>query len=220
MTVTRRRVAPPAALDHLVVAATTLADGIGFVAHMTGAVPQPGGRHLAMGTHNALLRLGDRVYLEIIAVDPEGAKPPRPRWFDLDDVALRGEIGERPRLIHWVARTDDIERAAAASPVPLGTVTPMERGDYRWRITIPADGKRPAKGIVPTLIQWDVSVHPADRLAPSNVSIVQLAASHPEPAPVRAALAALGLAETLSVSYDREVRLVAMLRTPRGVVTL
>jgi hypothetical protein len=65
-----------------------------------------------------------------------------------------------------------------------------------------------------------VSVHPADRLAPSNVSIVQLAASHPEPAPVRAALAALGLAETLSVSYDREVRLVAMLRTPRGVVTL
>lgn len=57
--------------DHLVVAATTLADGIEYVADITGVAPQPGGRHVAMGTHNALLRLGERFYLEIIAIDPE-----------------------------------------------------------------------------------------------------------------------------------------------------
>ena len=120
-----------------------------------------------MGTHNALLRLGERVYLEIIAIDPDGAKPPRPRWFDLDDIALQSELTERPQLVHWVARTPDIERSAAASPIPLGAITPMERGDYRWRITIPDDGKRPGKGIVPTLIQWDVrdaSGRPAARV--------------------------------------------------------
>ena len=220
MTEVRRATAPPAELDHLVLAATTLADGIEFVAEVTGATPQPGGRHVAMGTHNALLRLGERVYLEIIAIDPDGAKPPRPRWFDLDDIALQSELTERPQLVHWVARTPDIERSAAASPVPLGAITLMERGDYRWRITIPDDGKRPGKGVVPTLIQWDVQTHPADRLPASNVAIAQLAGAHSDPAPARAALAALGLAAVVQVTYDRNTRLAAMLRTPRGLVIL
>jgi Glyoxalase-like domain len=220
MTEVRRSNPPPAQLDHLILAATTLADGIEFVAGVTGATPQPGGKHLPMGTHNALLRLGERIYLEIIAIDPEGKKPARPRWFDLDDIALQSELTERPQLVSWVARTTDIERAAAASPVPLGTVTPMERSDYRWRITIPDDGKRAARGIVPTLIQWDVPTHPADRLPPSGVSIAQLAATHSDPAKVRAALAALGLAESVHVTYDRDTRLAAMLHSPRGVVTL
>ena len=101
MIVTRRTSAPPAELDHLVVAAANLAAGIAFVAELTGVTPQPGGKHVAMGTHNALMRLGERAYLEVIAIDPDGATPPRPRWFDLDDVALRGEI--------W--------RAAAADPL-------------------------------------------------------------------------------------------------------
>ncbi len=127
---------------------------------------------------------------------------------------------ERPRLIHWVARTSDIDRSAATCPVPLGPVHPMARGDYRWRITIPDDGSRPANGLVPTLIQWDVPAHPADRLADSGVSIAGFAASHRDPALVRAALAALGLDGTLPVTYDRDTRLAAMLRTPRGIVTL
>ena len=50
----------------------------------------------------------------------------------------------------------------------------MARGDYRWRITIPDDGTLPAKGIVPTLIEWDVPQHPADSLPKSNVSIAGL----------------------------------------------
>jgi len=192
MTVIRRANPPPAQLDHLVFAATTLADGIEYVAEATGATPQPGGRHVAMGTHNALLRLGERVYLEIIAIDPDGAAPPRPRWFDLDDIALQSELTERPQLVAWVARTADIERSAAACPIPLGAITPMQRGDYRWRITIPDDGRRPGRGIVPTLIQWDVPMHPADRLPASSVSIAQIAAAHADPAHVRAALAARG----------------------------
>ncbi len=97
--------APAAAFDHLVVAAATLADGIEYVAAATGATPRPGGKHVAMGTHNALLRLSERTFLEVIAIDPEGSRPARPRWFELDDIALQAELTERPRLIHWVART-------------------------------------------------------------------------------------------------------------------
>jgi hypothetical protein len=209
-----------AALDHLMLAATTLADGIDYVASVTGVAPRPGGKHVAMGTHNALLRLGARAYLEIIAIDPEGAKPARRRWFDLDNPVLQSELLERPLLIHWVARSDAIDAAAAACLLPLGPVHAMARGDYRWRITIPDDGTLPAKGIVPTLIQWDVPAHPADTLPASGVTLAQLAATCPDPAPVRSVLAALGLDGTIAVTYDRETRLAAMLRTPRGMVTL
>ena len=69
---------PVAVLDHLVVAATTLADGIEYFADVTGVAPQPGGKHVTMGTHNALVRLGAQVSVEIIAIDPDGVKPARP----------------------------------------------------------------------------------------------------------------------------------------------
>jgi hypothetical protein len=212
--------APSVTLDHLVVAAVSLADGIEFIGELTGVAAQPGGKHVAMGTHNALIRLSERTFLEIIAIDPGGTKPPRPRWFELDNIALQAELTERPRLIHWVARTKGIEGVAASSPIPLGSVHPMSRGDYRWRITIPDDGSLPGKGIVPTLIEWDVAHHPADALPNSNVSLVSLAATHPDPASIRAALAVLGQDEAVAVTYDRDSRLAAMLRTPRGIVTL
>ncbi|MEP7208654.1 MAG: VOC family protein [Casimicrobiaceae bacterium] len=211
---------PLAVIDHLVVAATTLADGIDYVATLTGAVPKPGGQHVAMGTHNALLRLGEKLYLEIIAIDPQGSKPKRPRWFGLDGVALQAEMMEQPRLVHWVARTHDIDAAREASGVDLGPVHAMERGDYRWRITVPDDGSLPGRGLIPTLIQWDVAMHPAERLPAAAVSLVELAASHPDPNAIRATLRHLGLEPSLRVAYDRETRLVAMLRSPRGLVTL
>ena len=210
----------PAELDHIVVAGATLAQAIEYVADLTGVAPHPGGQHVAMGTHNALVRLGARVYLELIAIDPALPRPARPRWFDLDDAAMQAEIGDRPRLIHWVARTHDIEGAAARAKVDPGRVHPMSRGDFRWRITIPDDGRRPGGGVLPTLIQWDVARHPADGLPDDGVSLVELAASHPDPSAIRAALAVLGLAESLRVTYGAAPRLAAMLRTPRGLVTL
>jgi hypothetical protein len=207
-------------LDHLIVGASTLSAGVDYVAHATGVTPRPGGKHVAMGTHNALLRLGERVYLEIIAIDPDGAKPARRRWFDLDDAALRAEIADRPRLIAWAARTDDIEGAVARCPIALGTVHPFERGAYRWRITILDDGKRPANGILPALIQWDVAAHPADALPDSGVALAELAAAHPDTDAIRNALDALGLVAVLSLAPDRHARLGVKLATPRGIVSL
>lgn len=206
--------------DHLVFAATTLAQGIDWIGDLTGVTARPGGKHVAMGTHNALLKLGERLYLEIIAIDPEGIRPSRPRWFDLDDGDLRADLLEAPRLIHWVARTLDLERAAANAGYDPGTALPFERGPYRWRITVPDDGSRPGRGVLPTLIQWGVPQHPADALPASGIALEQLAASHSEPNPVRHSLARLGLDAAIHVTYDRVTRLAAMLRTPRGLVAL
>ena len=211
---------PLCAPDHLVFAATTLAQGIDWIGELTGATPRPGGKHVAMGTHNALLKLGDRVYLEIIAIDPQGAKPARPRWFDLDNGDLRADLLEQPRLVHWVARTQDLPRAVANAGYDPGPILPFERGPYRWRITVPEDGSRPGRGVLPTLIQWDVPQHPADALPDAGVTLEQLAATHSEPNPIRRSLARLGLEGSIHVSYDRVTRVAAMLRTPRGLVAL
>ncbi|MGA8031034.1 MAG: VOC family protein [Casimicrobiaceae bacterium] len=209
---------PELAIDHLVVAARSLAEGTAWLRGRVGVDAQPGGAHVAMGTHNALVGLGPRLYLEVIAIDPAGSAPARPRWFDLDDPGMRARLAEGPTLVHWVARTRDID--TDATRVELGAILSMARGDFQWRITVPDDGRLPQRGLVPTLIQWSDARHPADRLGSSGLSLVTLAGEHPEPAPVRKALEALGLSETLKVSYGRSPRLAAMLRTPRGLVTL
>ncbi len=205
--------------DHLVVAALSLEQGCDWVEQRLGSRPQGGGRHVAMGTHNALLGLGRRLYLEVIAIDPEGGTPARPRWFDLDEPRMKAALAEGPQLVHWVARTNDI--AAAAARVPdLGTVTPMARGDWSWRITIPDDGHRPGRGLVPTLIAWPDARHPADALPDHGLRVAVMAGEHPDPAVVRATLATLGLSETLKVTYAKSPRFAAMIRTARGVATL
>jgi hypothetical protein len=209
-----------ATLDHLVVAADALENGEDYLESVLGVRPQRGGKHVAMGTHNSLLKLGERCYLELIAIDPDARAPARPRWFDLDRPSMRALLAQRPRLIHWVARTEDIEAARTASPTDPGSVHAMSRGDYRWRITIPDDGGRPGAGVLPTLIQWKDARHPADDMPDAGVHIVALAAAHPEPGSMRAALAALGLGETLKVTFDAAPRLAAMLSTRRGTVTL
>lgn len=205
--------------DHLVVGALELAQGCDWIEQQLGIRPQPGGKHVAMGTHNALLSLGPRFFLEVIAVDPEGVKPARPRWFDLDEPRMKAALAEGPHLIHWVVRTAAID-AAAARIEELGVVTPMARGDFTWRITIPDDGHRPWRGLVPTVIEWADARHPADRMTDTGLRLTAIAGEHPEPASVRTPLAALGLSETLKVTYAKSPRLAAMIRTSRGVATL
>jgi len=50
-------------LDHIVIGCASLDAGMRWVEARLGVAPVPGGRHLAMGTHNALVRLGQRNYI-------------------------------------------------------------------------------------------------------------------------------------------------------------
>ena len=193
-------------MDHIAVAAPTLAAGVAWVRDRLGVEPRPGGRHERMGTHNHLMRLGDRLYLEVIAVDPAAPDPGRPRWFDLDRDASTG-------LRTWVARTDDI--AACAWP---GTPERMTRGALHWMISVTADGRMPMDGIAPTLIQWpEGGTHPAQAMPDLGCSLVKLEGFHPEAETIAAMLERIGFDGPFTVARGDTPRLVAHVATPGGM---
>src|SRR5258706_5086926 len=103
-------------LDHVVVAARTLDEGSDWIEARLGVRPVPGGKHALMGTHNRLLGLGKRVYLEGIAIDPGAPKPARARWFSLDQPEMTRRLERAPSLIHWVVKSESIEEDARKCP--------------------------------------------------------------------------------------------------------
>src|SRR6187455_2140086 len=72
-------------LDHIAVIAPSLAAGVAYVHDVLGVEPVTGGKHSLMGTHNCLLRIGEDVFMEVIAIDPDAPQPAVKRWFGLDD---------------------------------------------------------------------------------------------------------------------------------------
>jgi hypothetical protein len=207
-------------IDHLVIAARNLEEGSEYVFETLGIRPAEGGEHTVQGTHNKVLRLGESCYLEVIAVNPGAPKPLQPRWFELDNEAMRERLRRKPRLITWAVRTDRIEELAGRSVVPLGTVTHMSRGNLKWRLTLTAGGHLPCEGILPFLIQWDESVHPATRMVNAGCSIIGLRGFHPQADKVLEALRTLGVDKLLSldtIPSGEAPRLEALIQTPDGL---
>jgi len=197
---------PALALDHLAIAAARLGEGIDFVEEALGVRMPLGGKHPGMNTHNAVMKLADGLYLEVIAIDPEAAPPVRSRWFGMDDPALQARLSaEGPRIIAWVARTTDIAGSLrCAGTHDLGEPMPMSRGTLNWKIAVRADGSQAMAGLLPTLIEWPPGVHPtAQRMPDLGVRFVGLTLRAAKPEPLRAALASLGADRLVDVKPMR-----------------
>lgn len=218
-----------ARVDHLVIAAASLEQGVAWCEATLGVVPATGGEHPLMGTHNRLLRVATvdypRAYFEIIAVQP-GRRPQQGRrWFDLDDETVRDTLARRgPRLLHFVASVPDLRAAVAAwqalglepgAPVAASRDTP--RGKLSWQITVRPDGRRQLQGLLPTLIEWGPT-HPAASLPDSGVLLQSLAVAHPQSAKLRTAYEAIGL-HGVAVK-EGPANLCAVFAAPTGRVKL
>lgn len=198
-------------LDHIAISAATLAEGVAHVEAALGVTLAGGGQHPNMATHNRLLGLGD-LYLEVIAVDPAAARPPHPRWFDLDN------FSGPPRLTNWVARSDDLTTDLNHAPAGTGTPLALSRGQYHWQMAVPADGKLPFDGAFPALIQWQPPHHPTQSLPDAHIRLTLLEITHPHSADLRAALSLHD--PRLQITQGPAKTLRATFQTPRGLRSL
>jgi hypothetical protein len=201
-------------VDHLIYAVPELTAGVAVVEDRFGVRAQAGGRHIGLGTHNALLALGSRTYLEIIAPDPRQPEPSMRRPFGVDDLGSGTLVG-------WALACDDIDRAVAEAR--SHGYDPGEIGDgqrvgpsgvvLRWRAT----GSALAGGLVPFLICWGDTEHPASS-APRGLSLTSLQIEHPDPRSLAPVLAALGA--DIEVTSAAVPALVAQLSGPTGRMVL
>lgn len=159
-------------LDHIVVAGETLEEAVAHVEGALGVAMQPGGQHVRYGTHNALMGLGDGLYLEAIAIDPSATPQDVPRWFGLD------EFSGEPRVITWAARVKNLPKVLENYPV-AGNCVEMQRGDLRWRMAVATDGLLPLGGAFPSLLEWQVTPIPGDILKPSGCTLQRLRVQSP-----------------------------------------
>ncbi|MEM1273555.1 MAG: VOC family protein [Pseudomonadota bacterium] len=201
-------------LDHLAVSTLDLKAGADAIEAVLGVPLEPGGNHAEMGTHNRLLSLGAETYLEVIAIEPGAQAPSQPRWFDLDN--FTGET----RLTNWIARSGNLDAACAAAPSGIGVPWALARGDFRWRMAVPRDGKLPFDGLFPALIEWQGAAHPAPRLPDRGVRLLRLVLHTPDTEALRAALSGMITDGRLSIRRSAAPHLSAEFDTPNGPVRL
>jgi len=199
-------------LDHIVYGVPELSAATDDLQHHLGVRPAAGGKHEGFGTHNALLSLGADCYLELITPDPERPDPERPRPFGLD--SLRA-----PRLVGWAARADELPRRierARGQGYDAGRVLTMSRATPSGERLVWSLSYRPepgGDGVVPFLIDWRTTPHPAPS-APSGCRLAGFRAVHPDPQAIRVALRALEV--ELNVESGVSPGLVTVLEGPAG----
>jgi hypothetical protein len=92
----------------------------------------------------------------------------------------------------------------------------LQRGDYRWRMAVPGDGRLPFEGGFPALIQWQGALHPAKALPDSGVRLLRLEVVHPQAEALQRALDGQFADPRVQVRTGREKAMLAAFATPRG----
>jgi hypothetical protein len=162
----------PPGLDHIVLGCSDLHNGIDSLEKLSGYRAAIGGSHPGVGTWNALLALGGRRYLEIVAPDPQ---QDRQLWPE-DLLNLTG-----PLIIGWALRHKDLwNYALYLRKVGVPCIGPEQASrtrpdgqQFRWTFLRLQDDKQ---GLMPFYVDWDSDLpHPSDE-APGASLLLEFSA--------------------------------------------
>jgi hypothetical protein len=203
----------PALLDHILLGCNDLDRGIELVEEATGVRATLGGVHPGRGTRNALLSLGERRYLEVIAPDPSQSQIVHyPQLRSMTD----------PRLIGWAVHPDIAAIAKQLHENKVEFKGPddgsRKRPDGRvlnWKTINLADDRH---GLLPFFIEWSAdSVHPS-KDAQAKCTLDYFEIMSPDPEELSSALKRIGL--DLPVQRSDKARLHALISGPKGDIKL
>lgn len=208
-------------LDHITVIAPTLSEGVAHVRACLDLDVPLGTRHTYMGTHNHRLRLGGRVYLEIVARDPQGTTPTRARWFGLDDqTSVRADWEEGRRLRGWVASIEDMSRVLPAKRVIFGDEVSLPTGDPAFGFSIPRDGALPLDGAAPSLIDHRGEPTSMAEIPDLGARLRGFVLEHPEPDRISSLYDELYIDHPPTIVPGPKLRYRAQIETPVGMKDL
>lgn len=202
-------------LDHLIWAVPDLDEGVRDMEERTGVRAAYGGRHPGVGTHNAILDLGGRRYLEILAPDPSQTR------FSSFGALVRDL--RRPKLLSWAVRTDDVRavvKSAQRGGLRPGVVLSLSRRTpagvtLSWRLL--QIGGHDFGPLLPIFIEWCTEEHPSGQ-SPPGCALVSLSVRTPDADALRSHLGVIGM--TQDVRNGEEPGLAAEISSPKGTLSL
>lgn len=203
---------PPQVIDHILLGCSDLDRGIAFVEEQLGVRAAFGGVHPGRGTRNALLSLGERRYLEIIAPDPQQSHAP-------DNYGLKELTG--PRLVGWAAHPGEVSQLAArlrSANIPFDGPTPgsRKRPDGRLLQWQTLNLKDNHSGLLPFFIEWSPgTIHPSVD-APTGCKLDRFAIFTPDDAELQRLSSLLRL--DVRVGHAEKPELQARIQGPNGGV--
>lgn len=165
-------------LDHVVLGIDDLDKGIEALERITGVTAKFDGRDARLGTQSAVIGLGERAFLEIMAPDPK-ADPARvdPQFKSMVLDRLEGFESLTP--FSWAIGTSNFERSKALARRAGSYVSDIEPGtrkrgwgrrtDWTW-----AHVTRPHSNVMPIFVQWDQDTKPPQERAPEGCRLDQL----------------------------------------------
>jgi len=208
-------------LDHLTAIAPTLAEGVAHLRECLDLDIPFGQRHAYMGTCNHLLQLGDGVYLEIIALDPDAEPPPCARWFGLDNQrAVKRDWDDGRRLRGWVARTDDINRVISSHGSIFGRKVALPWASPSFDFAIPEDGSLPLAGAAPSIIDRRGKIRSMAAIADLGARLQSFSLEHPDAGALADLYRQLAVDRSPEIRQGSIFRYRALIETPVGVKEL
>jgi hypothetical protein len=202
-------------VDHVIVAIDSLERGIAELRQKTGVTPAFGGVHPGRGTQNALLSLGPRVYLELIAPNPaDSAGPTMVRnYAHLRTVTPGGwalHTGNADSL-----RAFAVARGLSASEVRAGSRRRDDGSMLSWKTVNPWGVNQ---WLLPFFIEWGAgSAHPSTT-SPGGCTLASIELHSVSADSLRAMLRAVSV--EVPVSPAEADRMSITLDCPTGRVRL
>jgi len=201
-------------IDHLVYCCLNLEDGINYFMENYGMQAVIGGRHLNEGTKNAIINLGDKCYLELLAIDKQNKAHTQNRWMGIDLLTT-------PKITRWAINSSNLEEDKQAlikynnqlGNIESGLRKKPDNSDLTWKLTKPLS--YPEVEVVPFLLDWSGSIsHPTDGLSiQGNLMKIELESATPEK--VKGCLDELNIG--ISVKLNTESHIKVVIDGPKGI---
>ena len=208
---------PSITIDHIVYCVEDLTQAIINLESKLGVKAVIGGTHQTQGTKNALINLGDRCYLEVLAIDKKNTQIKAPRWMGID-------LLQTNKITRWALSSQDIYKDSEylkGYNKHMGQITGGSRmmtngKTLTWKIAMPLS--TPEVEIVPFITDWSASeAHPTDALD-QPCKLLEIHLKHPNPKEIESLFADMNIGIKIISAETTSIHII--IECPNGIVKI